>query len=1507
MPRTGGEADKLGNRYESLWAVDAALDLIDGEYVDLTLEPVGDESAGIEFFGTNRSGLREYHSIKRQHHRGTWTIGRLAQTSPTGRSILGDLTGKIQTGAEAVFSSGTSATELEELIKRARASDSLEEFQQRIRGSGRLSGLFLTYVIPRCDGERSAFCALSHLRVRTKNEPELARDVDRRVRSMFRMRNWEPVNPAAIRLLIGDFLTDNLGRELTSDSILDSLDVHGVFLSRLAHDATIGERIQQLNRAYLREVNALLINKVQIDRRESLAAYTTLVDDGKSVMLEGTAGGGKSCVLTQVLSQLAGDNVPCLVIRLDRLTEADMSAQAIGTRRGLPDSPTITLGEFASDRPSVLCLDQLDALSLVSARQQWAWSALSELLDEASRYPTMRILFACRSFDLEQDARLRALAADEDRVERIRLEHLDEDTVQSAIAASRIVVPPLEAQQLQILSVPLHLYMFLVAARSGQVDFAAAGDLFDAFWQAKALKVARRMSNHAPAWSAAVSALCHAMSEQESLVVPEYVMDDYGETMAAMASEAVVYLQDGSLRFFHEAFFDYSFARTFLRENRHFVEWLASDEQHLFRRSQVRQVLTFLRDRGANRFEYLSTVKRLLQDERIRFHIKRLILDWLGALPDPSPDEWTIVEGLELELEGHAWNVIRNSVPWFDVLRDMGRWECWLNADEQQVDRAMWLLSMAEVLDRRSAVVVALLAPFREQSDAWRNRLQLLMQRGHGHTSPEMQDFVIDLIADGTLNDANPGVAMNADWWMIWYKSSTERPAFTARVLGAWFDRQLDRAAELQRDDPFSGSPEIVAYSQFSAHVIKECAAHAPRKFVRELFPRFAQFDVRVPEEWIAAPSRVGNPDDQLRNALAEAMISLAQDDPAELDSIMDAERLSESNWMSALVLLAWSANPGFYAERIVRFLLDRPDQRLNIGYDISSLETDSFVAVSRTAVAAASITCSDEAFAELERAILNFTPDWERQAGSADRTRLALLRALTPERIGEPTHGLVQALEGRFPEATERGAPEPPTDEDTIQSVGPPIAADVLRRMSDDQWLTAMAQYNSDRATVRDGRFVGGSLELSRELTTLVRKYPVRFAALVDRMHSPHHPPIYFQAILTGLTRSESGRGRPGGVEQVCSVLRRIADLDVPVRGRDVALAIGTLADEGVPDDVVQMLCRLALADPDPEEDDWQGSDDLRDPILQAINSVRGAAARALAQLLFADGNRWASLKPTVEQLVVDRVLAVRSMAVDCLLAVLDVHRSDALTCFEKLAVGAEPIFGTRGIERFIQYAMFRDYTAIRSILLSMLRASQPTVVRAGARLVTLAALWLDEARNDAGLLPQTGEDARMGAAEIYAQYLANEMVGAECEQHLHTLFADESEAVRQEAAKCWLALDADQVARRGSLIGAYARSLASDNDMDVLLSVLQETRLPVPNEVCDLAESAVVAYGSKAASFQYSEGGAAYRLAPLMVRLYNQTDDREFRERVLNAIDEMVRAGFIGIDEQLEQHYDR
>ena len=1506
MPRLGGEADKLGNRYEGLWVVDAALDLIEGEYVDLVVEAIGDEAAGVEFFGTTSSGTREYHSIKRQQAEGNWTISRLAQGKPpSGRSILGDLVQKIQEGAVGVFSSGTSASELVKLLENARPSESHEDFQARIGGNGHLSGCFYKSIVPMCGNAEAAYFALRHLRVRTKLESDLIKDIERRIRSLFRTQTGAPPDTTVVRLLMADFVTSKLAARLTGDSFLSHLRGHGILLSPLSGHSTAGTQMQKLNRVYLREVDALLINRAEINREESATAYSSLLDHGKSVMLEGTAGGGKSCVVAQVVKQLDSHDIPTLVIRLDRLTEADHSAQAVGVRRELPDSPTITLGELAGGQPSVLCIDQLDALSIVSARQQSAWNALNELLDEASNYPNMRIIFACRTFDLEQDAQLRALVADEDRVTRIRVGELSDDTIQSAIESSGIAVSPLDHQQIRLLSVPLHLYLFLEAARSGDFDFTSRGELFDAFWRHKARNVNDRLGGRSSVWIETIAALCDVMSERESLVAPDYALDDRLEVIEAMASEAVVQVQDGEIRFFHESFFDYSFARSFLRTNSDLVRWLESDQQHLFRRSQVRQVLAFLRDRESDRPRYLQALSALLGHSGIRFHIKKLVLDWLHALPDPTKEEWDIAEGLVEQLGGHAWQVVSNSVPWFDVLQAMDRWEAWLNADEEAVNRTMLLLTMPEVLNARSATVASLVGPFQGRSANWRLRLRRLVEVGQRYTSPEMEDLVITLIKDGTLDTAT-GFAVNSDWWSVWYMRTTQVPAFTARVLGAWFDRQLEWAGELNRDHPFSGSPELVAYSQFSEHVISESAKRAPREFVREMYPRFIRFDKVVPKEWVVGPSASGSPDDQLRDALAEAMMSLAKTDPAELDSIMGAETLTDTKWMHSLVLRAWSSNPDHYGERIVRYLLARPDKRLEIGYDIAAGGADIFAAVSRTAVAAASAFCSDSSFTELENAILNIAPERERERGREGLTELVLLRALAKERVGEDARQRIQELERRYPNAPQRGAPQPYTRKNEAQRVMAPIPQETQLHMSDAQWLSAMAKHTGDLPAFVGDQFVGGAMTLSQDLKKLVAKDPERFSGLVNQMDATLLP-IYFEAILNGLTDNGDGSGRAGTLEQVCSVLRRIRYLGVEVHGQEIAWAIRSLAKETLPDDIVQMLCRVALDDRDPQLDEWNIGGDEESPINQAINTARGAAATALAQLLFADRSRWSILEPTMGQLVEDRVLAVRSVAVESLLAILDTQRNDALAYFKRLAGGAGPILGTRYVERFLHYAIFRDYPAVRPTLMGMLESSEPHVVQTGARQIAVAALWVEEARGDEVVVLEMGEHARAGAATVYASNLSDGTVGTECEKHLRTLFEDECDLVRREASSCWVHLEPDQVASRGSLIDAFTHSLASARDASLLAYRLKDARQPMPAEICTLAERALEAFGSKAASIQYEEAGVAEELAALMVRLHEQTNDPVLRERVLTTIDQMIRSGFYGIDEQLRQQYDR
>lgn len=128
MPRPGGEADKLGNRYKAHWTVSQLLDFIIGRLTSITVEPL-DEARGIEFIAQTSSGTTEFHSVKRQRSAGEWTLYSLCRSDSSGRSILTDLFAKLSNDpmARCHFVSSTGANNLRELSERAQRRSSLEE------------------------------------------------------------------------------------------------------------------------------------------------------------------------------------------------------------------------------------------------------------------------------------------------------------------------------------------------------------------------------------------------------------------------------------------------------------------------------------------------------------------------------------------------------------------------------------------------------------------------------------------------------------------------------------------------------------------------------------------------------------------------------------------------------------------------------------------------------------------------------------------------------------------------------------------------------------------------------------------------------------------------------------------------------------------------------------------------------------------------------------------------------------------------------------------------------------------------------------------------------------------------------------------------------------------------------------------------------------------------------------------------------------------------------------
>ncbi|WP_329625130.1 hypothetical protein OG357_36205 [Streptomyces sp. NBC_01255] len=136
------------------------------------------------------------------------------------------------------------------------------------------------------------------------------------------------------------------------------------------------------------------------------------------------------------------------------------------------------------------------------------------------------------------------------------------------------------------------------------------------------------------------------MSERESLQAPLSLLDSYAlEDVEALKSQGVLVGDEEHVGFFHETYFDYLFARSFLTTGRDVHDFLADSGQHLFRRAQTRQILEHLA--GTDRDRFRETTARLLGSTRIRSHLHDVITIVLAQLDATLPD-W-------LAIEAFAW------------------------------------------------------------------------------------------------------------------------------------------------------------------------------------------------------------------------------------------------------------------------------------------------------------------------------------------------------------------------------------------------------------------------------------------------------------------------------------------------------------------------------------------------------------------------------------------------------------------------------------------------------------------------------------------------------------------------------------------------------------------------------------------------------------------------------------------------------------------------------------
>ena len=1452
----GGAADKAGNRYEHRWVVLRISEMLEAKVSRMRPEPPGRAGTGIELT-LDEGGVTWGEQAK--DTAGNWTINKL-----TREGVLDAIKIQIGLGRSFRFIASAAATDLGTLADRARRCESFAEYAEALGGSRRshLTDVATAWKLP----EKDAWLWLKKVEVKHLPADALERIVTTTLQRLF------GGDPDSIVGELRNFCEQRVHQTFTAPQVSAHLKSKGFVRRLIVGDENVLNGLHRTVERQKRRVNDSKPTIGFVPRNDAASVLEKLHDPegGQVVIVDGRAGSGKSAIVSAVATALEEVGWFVAVARMD-IDAAMATSDSLGREIGLTESPSVLLAGVADGSPALLVVDQLDAVSTFSGRMPDNFDAVAETVAEIERTPNVKVLLVARTVDLDADPRLRSLVRSRERIGRHTVGDLDIEDVKAQIAGYGMQVPTSDST-LELLRTPLHLSVFSRLSDSArELAYTTLQDLYGRYTDDVRSSVEHLVGDLD--WVLITGALVTYMNDNEVLEAPAAVLDAASRREVDALVSASVLVRDGaSVAFFHESYFDYLFARAFVATGRDLRGFLVDSGQYLFRRAQTRQVLEHLA--ATDRSRFVEVVVGLLTCDEIRSHLKSVVIRVLRQI-QPTPEDWAALDEL-------AWSGSRvgskivtllNQPGWFDAADSLDMWATWLS-DPGRVDAAFHQLTSAA--RERPARVAALVRPHIAESEDWRLRLRALVSWA---MKSELVDLAVDLVDMGYLDDARGPVAVNSDFWMIVYSIKDDDPAGAARLIGAILRRGLVRAKQDGADDPFT-SGHLSSHSQWTS-VIGDAAAKAPAEFVHHVLPfviGVAMIDQHQHNGLLPAGRRWGyrhmssahTVEDIVFTATDEALRKLAGENPAKCASALQTLRVAESAELRFLACRALTAMDD--PNDAIEWLLSDP-RNLALGW------ANSKCWASRELIEECSHGCSPDLFERIESVILDHSPSWESRI-SRGHSRYELLSALDATRMSHVARRRLQELQRRFP----TWAPQAPLPA-IAQLVGSPIGDDAAVHMSDHDWMRALRKHTHDEANWNGHHLVGGALELARLLGSRAKDMPERFSNLALRF-SEEVPAVAMNEIIGNIEGAVD-------IDVLAEVCEHARDIYGDAVGRSVCSAIARAGAANLR--LVALLCACSRdLDPDHElarTGEYFFGGDL---YTAGLNSTRGKAALAAASILFSGTDHVDALRPAVEALVDDDVLAVRVCAAEAVVALLNHVPQQALDLAERLFDAPIDVLDARTSERLLTFAILQDPERFAPVFADALAGPGGVAMRAGR--IWAIARWRgclpSDVVDDVRALPTA---ARRGAAGAFADNVADSL------DDLPLVFNDDDPEVRDQAGRAMWYLDEVSADGLDALIDVFVSSAAFPQQMEQFIHTLERMSSTLPANTITVCQRAINIAGADLGNVATAGALVSRNLVTVLLRLYRQ-GDKDLRTCCLDLIDQLTDLNAYDVERALD-----
>lgn len=1502
MTLPGGPANKLGNRYEKWWAVSQLVRMLRGDADEIRIEDPTTEKA--EFVVKVRS-YRELHQVKRDNQSGKWSIAALCYDGllhAIGEQLAGN-------DDRFVFASGSDARELSELCEAARNEESVEEFKRaflvankRKKPFERLLGCW------KCDAT-AAVDQLRRIEIHTIDECELVDKVRCSVQALFL------ANPNSVVEKLRGIAEDSVHRKLSRRTLVHELAQHGYQLRRLRSPMQAGDAVEAATNRYVDGARFRLIQKKLVPRKAAEMLLSRLEGKATDSVLTGKAGAGKTACIIEVVEGLHARGMPVLAFRLDRVLSAN-STTDLGSLLDLEESPVLVLAAAAeaAGSPGVLIVDQLDAVSTMSGRKSEAVDLVERLLWEARGTRSRAIIHTvvvCRAFDWKNDSRLRKLMPDSHP--QVDVSDFTANEVKRILAHAGFDPGLFQKRQLELLGLPQNLSLFIDCGidPSCPPGFSTATKLFDQYWDRKRQSVEDQVTRDQ--WMDVMETLSNEMNATQQLSVAKEKLDliqpDY---LRCLESEGVLSFDGRRYGFGHESFFDYCFARLFFNRSDSLASFLTKSEQHLFRRAQVRQALSYLREADFDR--YIQEVGCLLSDERIRPHIKHLVFALLADVAEPTDVEWAIwdrhtapaIKAIEQgtlnpnKLSELALRRFFGANSWFTFAGTQKLITQWLASGSNRLaDEAVDYLKIHQ---RRSPDIVAdLLEPYADSGDDWPQRLRYIMNFVDLGTSRRFFDFYLRLVDNGVLHDSSKPLEINGTFRRILHSLAESRPEWVPDVLARILQRRFSYITETGQD---WRNVEFFGHDDSVSEILDKAAAKSPDAYVEHLLPTVLQISdsaligdkrPRYDAVWpILVDTDRQDGEEACLSALAKALGTLANEGTFDLSIILADLRGRDTHIANHLLLALYLGGGPRYADEAVSLLCEECWR-----FECGIYDNPNWCAME--AIQAVVPHCSPENRNRLETVVMRYVNSYERTGSGFKengRARFALLSAI-PSELRSPRAILhFDELKRKFSE------PEGKPRKITGGFVPSPIESAAAKKMTDDQWLRAIAKYSQNRIDYSGEQIIGGAPELARILQTRATEESVRFAQLSLRFPAGTNS-VYMNAVLRSLANASIS------TELKFSVCHKAFKSRHVQINKTIADVLGNM-DETLPDQAVHMLHHLATEEEDPDKELWRGDAANGQPYydgdiyLNGINTTRGSAADAIRDLIIEDATYVDRFTPTLERMTRDPSPSVLSCVAGAVEAVAFNDISLGMSLFRQMNLSEDRLLATRNVYRLIQHGIHEDLAEMLPIIGRMLRSSEPDVQKAGARLASIAALVHEESTDAADLVSEAlsgNASCRLGVAQVASANLSACRYRSWTTERLAALFNDEDIEVRRISASCFDKLGNESLETYDELIKSFCDSRAFQDAPTYLIETLEESTARLPGITCEVCKRFLERLSDEARDIRTSRFADAHAVGKLVFRTYQQHENDIWAGRALDLIDRLCLEGVGDIGNEFEE----